>query len=59
MQCNFCSKEATYEVTFYDGKITYLCEEHYKNISQDYEDEISYVNQLKRTVRFSYSIRGE
>jgi len=59
MQCEFCSKEAKYEVTFYDGKIKYLCEEHFENVFRDCNDEISYINQLKRTVRFSYSIRGE
>jgi hypothetical protein len=59
MQCEFCPKEAKYEVTFYDGTIAHLCEEHFKNVFEEYNDEISYVNKLARVVRFSYSIRGE
>jgi ribosome-binding protein aMBF1 (putative translation factor) len=58
MKCELCSREAKYEVTFYDGTIAHLCEEHYKIISQEYNDEISYANEMsKRILRFS--IRGE
>jgi hypothetical protein len=56
MKCELCEKDAKYEVTFFDGQIAYLCEEHFKNVFQEYNDEISYISQLERTVRFSYEV---
>jgi hypothetical protein len=56
IKCELCEKDAKYEVTFYDGTIAHLCEEHFKNVFQEYNDEISYISQLERTVRFSYEV---
>jgi len=43
MKCELCEKDAKYEVVFFDGQISSLCEECFERILREYEEEISCV----------------